>query len=145
ARVVIGTAVVLTPELLPDAVKTAGAAHLAAGLDARDGLVAIRGWTESTGIRVEEAARRVLDAGIRTVIYTDITRDGMLTGPDLAGCEALAKLGADVIASGGFGQLAEVTRARDAGCSGVILGRSLYEETISLRDAVREGSTPNQG
>jgi phosphoribosylformimino-5-aminoimidazole carboxamide ribotide isomerase len=106
------------------------------GLDARDGQVAVRGWTESSGLTLDEVARRVLDAGARTLIYTDIARDGMLSGPDLAGCTALAELGAGVIASGGFASLADVRRASDAGVSGAILGRSLYERTIDLAEAL---------
>lgn len=141
-RVVIGTAAITTPELLPEAVRRAGAERLAAGIDARDGVVAIRGWTESTGVTVAEAARRVADAGIRTVVYTDISRDGMLSGPDLAGCRALVEQGAEVIASGGFARLADITAARDAGCRGAILGRSLYERSISLGEAIWEAARP---
>jgi phosphoribosylformimino-5-aminoimidazole carboxamide ribotide isomerase len=85
---------------------------------------------------VEEAARRAIDAGIRTIVYTDIERDGMLTGPDLEGCQALIALGAEVIASGGFATLEHVEAARDAGCAGAILGRSLYEKTMSLPEAI---------
>lgn len=139
-RVVIGTAAVRTPELLAEAVSAVGADRLAVGLDARGGMVAVRGWTERTGVRVEEAARRAIVAGIRTIVYTDIERDGMLTGPDLDGCQALIGLGAQVIASGGFATLDHVTAARDAGCSGAILGRSLYEKTMSLKEAIAQGA-----
>lgn len=142
SRVVIGTAAITTPELLPEAVRRAGAERLAAGIDARDGVVAIRGWTESTGVTVADAARRAGAAGIRTLVYTDITRDGMLTGPDLAGCRALVEQGAEVIASGGFARLADILAARDIGCRGAILGRSLYERTIPLGEAVWEAARP---
>ena len=135
-RVVIGTAAVRTPELLAEAVAAVGADRLAVGLDARAGMVAVRGWTERTGVRVEEAARRAIDAGIGTIVYTDIERDGMLTGPDLEGCAALIGLGAQVIASGGFATVDHVLAARDAGCAGAILGRSLYEKTMSLPEAI---------
>jgi len=136
SRVVIGTAAVRTPELLSEAVGAVGAEQLAVGLDVREGMLAVRGWTERTGVRVEDAAQRALDAGIRTIVYTDIARDGMLTGPDLEGCHALIGLGAQVIASGGFATLDHIVAARDAGCSGAILGRSLYEKTISLKEAL---------
>ena len=136
ARVVIGTAAVRTPELLVEAVAAVGANRLAVGLDARAGMVAVRGWTERTGVRVEEAARRAIDARIRTIVYTDIERDGMLTGPDLEGCQALIGLGAQVIASGGFATVEHVIAARDAGCAGAILGRSLYEKTMTFPDAL---------
>ena len=135
-RVVIGTAAVRTPELLIAAVAAVGAERLAVGLDTRAGMVAVRGWTERTSVRVEDAARRAIDAGIVTLVYTDIERDGMLTGPDLEGCQALIGLGAEVIASGGFASVDHVVAARDAGCSGAILGRSLYEKTMSLSEAI---------
>lgn len=135
-RVVIGTAAVRTPELLVEAVAAVSAEQLAVGLDARQGMVAVRGWTERTGVRVDEAARRALDAGITTIVYTDIERDGMLTGPDLEGCAGLIGLGAQVIASGGFATVDHVIAARDAGCAGAILGRSLYEKTMSLTEAM---------
>jgi phosphoribosylformimino-5-aminoimidazole carboxamide ribotide isomerase len=135
-RAVIGTAAVRDPELVARAVATHGAPWLAVGLDARDGQVAVRGWTESSGLTLGDVARRVLDAGARTLIYTDIARDGMLSGPDLAGCTALAELGAGVIASGGFASLADVRCASEAGVAGAILGRSLYERTIDLAEAL---------
>jgi phosphoribosylformimino-5-aminoimidazole carboxamide ribotide isomerase len=87
-------------------------------------------------VRLEDAARRALHAGIGTVVYTDIERDGMLSGPDVEGCERLIALGAQVIASGGFATLEHVAAARDAGCSGAILGRSLYEKTMTLGEAI---------
>lgn len=136
ARVVIGTAAIRTPELMAEAVQSVGAGQLAVGLDAREGMVAVRGWTERTGVRVEDAAQRALDAGIQTVVYTDIERDGMLTGPDLEGCQGLIRLGAQVIASGGFASVDHVIAARQAGCAGAILGRSLYEKTISFPEAI---------
>jgi phosphoribosylformimino-5-aminoimidazole carboxamide ribotide isomerase len=136
SRVVIGTAAVRTPELMAEAAARVGADRLAVGLDARDGEVAIRGWTERTGIQVRDAAQRALDAGIGSIVYTDIVRDGMLGGPDLEGCAILAALGAQVIASGGFATLDQVAAARDAGCAGAILGRSLYEKTMGLGEAL---------
>jgi len=135
-RAVIGTAAVGDPELVSRAVARHGASWLAVGLDARDGQVAVRGWTQSSGLGMLDVARRVLDAGARTIVYTDIARDGMLSGPDLAGCSALGELGAVVIASGGFASLADVRRAAEAGASGAILGRSLYERTIDLAEAL---------
>lgn len=141
SRVVIGTAAIKTPELLAEAADAVGAERLSVGLDALNGEVAVRGWTERTGIRVEDAALRALDAGIRTIVCTDIERDGMLTGPDLEGCRALIALGADVIASGGFASVDHVVAARDAGCIGAILGRSLYEKTMSLPEAIASAAS----
>lgn len=136
SRVVIGTAAVRTPELLSEAAAAVGADMLAVGLDSKEGMLAVRGWTERTGVGVEDAARRALAAGIKTIVYTDIERDGMLTGPDLEGCRTLIGLGAQVIASGGFATVDHVRAAGQTGCSGAILGRSLYEKTMTLKEAL---------
>ena len=136
ARVVVGTAAVRDPVLVADAVAQAGAGRLAVGIDGRDGVVAVRGWTESTGERVEAVAARAVAAGATTIVCTDIARDGMLAGPDIAGCAALQRLGAAVIVSGGIAALDDLGRARDAGLAGAIVGRALYEERFSLRDAL---------
>jgi phosphoribosylformimino-5-aminoimidazole carboxamide ribotide isomerase len=136
ARVVIGTAAVRSPELVPAALARAGTERLAVGIDARAGLVAIRGWREETGERVEDVARRVIAQGIRTLIYTDVARDGMLEGPDIAGAVALQSLGAAVIASGGVASLDDLRRVRDAGLAGAIVGRAIYEGRFAVREAV---------
>ncbi len=136
ARVVIGTAAVRSPELVPAALARAGAERLAVGIDARAGIVAIRGWREQSGERADDVARRVIGEGIRTLVYTDVARDGMLEGPDLAGAAALRALGAEVIASGGVATLDDVRRLRDAGLAGAIVGRAIYEGRFTVRDAV---------
>lgn len=136
ARVVIGTAAVRDPELVARAVERAGAARLAVGIDAREGRVAVRGWTETGTERADELAARVVAQGIETVIYTDIGRDGMLVGPDIAGALALQRLGAQVIASGGVATLADLRAIRDAGLAGAIVGRALYERRFTVAEAV---------
>lgn len=136
ARVVIGTAAVQSPELVPAAVERNGSGRLAVGIDARAGIVAIRGWREETGERAVDLAGRVIAHGIRTLVYTDVARDGMLGGPDLAGAAALQALGADVIASGGVASLHDLRRVRDAGLAGVIVGRAIYEGRFTVREAV---------
>ncbi|HEX9055664.1 MAG TPA: 1-(5-phosphoribosyl)-5-[(5-phosphoribosylamino)methylideneamino] imidazole-4-carboxamide isomerase [Gemmatimonadales bacterium] len=135
-RVVIGTAAVRSPELVPAAVARAGSGRLAVGIDARAGMVAIRGWREETGERAADVAARVIAQGIRTLVYTDVARDGMLEGPDLAGAAALQALGADVIASGGVASLEDLRRARDAGLAGAIVGRAIYEGRFTVGAAV---------
>lgn len=136
ARVVIGTAAVRSPELVPAAVERAGSGRLAVGIDARAGMVAIRGWREETGERAADVAARVIAQGIRTLVYTDVARDGMLEGPDLAGAAALQALGADVIASGGVASLEDLRRARAAGLAGAIVGRAIYEGRFTVAAAV---------
>lgn len=136
ARGVIGTAAVRNPELVPAAVERAGSGRLAVGIDARAGVVAIRGWREETGERAADVAARVIAQGIRTLVYTDVARDGMLEGPDLAGAAALQALGADIIASGGVASLEDLRRARDAGLAGAIVGRAIYEGRFTVRAAL---------
>jgi phosphoribosylformimino-5-aminoimidazole carboxamide ribotide isomerase len=137
ARAVLGTAVVTDPELVRTAVALGGPERIAVGLDTRAGKVAIRGWVDVTNLDATEVCRRVLSEGVRTIIYTDVGRDGMLSGPDLDGAIALQALGASVIASGGVGTLADVRGVRQAGLAGVIVGRALYEGKFSLEDALR--------
>ncbi|HTO74141.1 MAG TPA: 1-(5-phosphoribosyl)-5-[(5-phosphoribosylamino)methylideneamino] imidazole-4-carboxamide isomerase [Gemmatimonadales bacterium] len=136
ARFVLGTAIVTDPGFVPEAVGLVGGDRLAAGLDARDGKLAIRGWVESTDTPIEEAARRVIEGGIRTIIHTDVSRDGMMTGPDLDGAVRLMALGARVIASGGVASLEDLQRIRHAGLSGAIVGRAIYEGRFTVRQAV---------
>ncbi len=136
ARVVVGTAAARDPGLVGRAVARVGADRLAAGIDARAGIVAVRGWTESTGEPVAALASRVIAAGITTLICTDIARDGMLSGPDVAGCAALQSLGAGVIVSGGVATLDDLRAARDAGLAGAIAGRAIYEGRFTVREAV---------
>jgi phosphoribosylformimino-5-aminoimidazole carboxamide ribotide isomerase len=135
-RAVLGTAAVTDPALVPAALARAGAERLAIGLDARDGMVAIRGWVETTGLRADEVCRRVLAEGARTVVFTDVGRDGMLTGPDIPGAIALQTLGAEVIASGGVAALEDLRAVRQAGLAGAIVGRAIYEGRFTVRQAL---------
>jgi phosphoribosylformimino-5-aminoimidazole carboxamide ribotide isomerase len=105
-------------------------------VDARDGHVAVRGWTETSALTAESLARRAVAEGIPTLIYTDISRDGMLAGPDLAGAVALQRTGARVVASGGIASLEDVRRVSEAGLAGAIIGRALYEGRVELEPAL---------
>ena len=136
ARVVIGTAAAVDPRFVPEILASFGAPHLAVGIDARDGLVALRGWTETSNTRADEMARRVMRDGIETVIYTDIGRDGMLSGPDLTGAVALQATGARVIVSGGVATEADIRAVCQAGLSGVIVGKALYERRVTIPEAL---------
>ncbi|HEY8196292.1 MAG TPA: 1-(5-phosphoribosyl)-5-[(5-phosphoribosylamino)methylideneamino]imidazole-4-carboxamide isomerase [Gemmatimonadales bacterium] len=136
ARAVIGTAAAIEEDFVPEMLAELGPARLAVGIDARNGLVAVRGWTETSTTRADDLARRVIQAGIETVIYTDISRDGMLNGPDLAGAVSLRPLGARVIVSGGVAASSDVRAACEAGLDGVIVGRALYEGRLTLPEAL---------
>lgn len=135
-RAVLGTAAVTDPALVPSALAQAGADRVVIGLDAKRGMVAIRGWVETTDLRVDEVCRRVLRDGARTVVYTDVARDGMLAGPDLEGAKALTALGASVIASGGVSSLEDLRAVKEANLAGAIVGRALYDGRFTLVEAL---------
>jgi phosphoribosylformimino-5-aminoimidazole carboxamide ribotide isomerase len=136
SRLVIGTAAATDPAMLAAIVTLAPPERLAVGIDARDGFVAIRGWTETSTRRAADLAREVVALGVTTLIYTDVARDGMLQGPDVAGAVALQAGGARVVASGGVASLADLRRVGEAGLAGAIVGRALYEGRIALGEAL---------
>ena len=106
------------------------------GLDARGGKLAAAGWTEQTDLTVDQVARRAKDLRLAAIVYTDIERDGMLTGPDLDGTARLIETtGLPVIASGGIASLADIARCKEIGCAGAIVGRAYYEGMIDLAQA----------
>jgi phosphoribosylformimino-5-aminoimidazole carboxamide ribotide isomerase len=135
-RAVIGTAAAVDPAVVPAVLAAEGPDRIAVGIDARDGRVTIRGWTETSALTADELSMRVGREGVRTVVYTDVARDGMLAGPDIEGARRLQSAGLAVIASGGVASLADLHAARDAGLSGAIVGRALYEGRFGLADAL---------
>ncbi|MGD8402454.1 MAG: 1-(5-phosphoribosyl)-5-[(5-phosphoribosylamino)methylideneamino]imidazole-4-carboxamide isomerase [Anaerolineales bacterium] len=136
-RVIIGTLAVERQDLLEMALSRFSPERIAVGIDARDGLVRVRGWQDDSGIPATGLARQMRTLGLRTVIFTDVSRDGMGLGLNIAATRNLADVsGLDVIASGGVHTLEDVQAARKAGLAGTIVGRALYEGTIDLREAL---------
>lgn len=141
SRVVIGTAAVENPALVEAALAEFGPERIALGLDARDGVVRTHGWKEDTGITAVEMGQQWAEKGVRWVIFTDVARDGMGNGLNLDATVQLAQAtGLHVIASGGVASLEDVQRTYEAGLSGVIIGRALYEGQVALEDALRLGT-----
>lgn len=137
-RVVLGTVAIENPGIVAEAIRKFGTARIAVGIDARDGLVRVRGWKETSGISVTDLAVQMRDLGLHTVIFTDISRDGLGSGLNISATRQLAEVsGLDVIASGGVHKMDDVISARDAKLSGVIIGRALYEGTIELGTALQ--------
>jgi phosphoribosylformimino-5-aminoimidazole carboxamide ribotide isomerase len=138
AYVVIGTAAVKNPGFLHDAC-TAFAGHIIVALDAKDGKVAVEGWSKLTGHDVIDLAKKFEEYGVEAVLYTDIGRDGMLTGVNVEATVKLARaLRIPVIASGGLSDLADVERLcsiESEGIMGVITGRALYQGTVDFKAA----------
>lgn len=135
-RLVIGSAAVTSPELVPEAVAAYGGA-IAIGLDARDGMVATRGWIEQTTIGVAEIAGRVAGQGVEHIVYTDIGRDGRLKGPNLPALRDLVdRQLTGIIASGGIGSLDDIRDVARTGATGVIVGAALYHRQFALAEAL---------
>lgn len=136
ARVIIGTAAAENPALVEEACnKYPG--RVAVGIDAKDGLVATRGWLASAGMTAIELAKRMRDLGVTTIIYTDVSRDGMMQGPNVPATRALIEAtGLEIIGSGGVSVISDLLAFREAGCAGAILGKSLYEKAFTLADAL---------
>ncbi len=136
--VIIGTAAVKNPGFLHDACG-AFPGHVMVGLDARDGKVATDGWSKLTGHDVLDLARKFQDYGVEAIVYTDIGRDGMMSGVNVDATVRLAReLRVPVIASGGVGSLEDIERlcaVESEGIDGVILGRALYEGRLDFREA----------
>lgn len=139
SRVVLGTAAVRSRSLVRSVLARFGPDRIVAGIDARDGRVAIRGWRETTNIQAMTLGRQLRDLGVERAVYTDISRDGMLSGPNLAEVAGLANgTGLRVIASGGIGRLEDLRALCELGSfvEGAIVGRALYTGAIDLRAAL---------
>jgi phosphoribosylformimino-5-aminoimidazole carboxamide ribotide isomerase len=144
ARVILGTAAVKNPELVALAAKEYGA-RIAVGVDAKNGEAAVEGWEETSGLDAVSFARRAAEKGVETIIYTDISTDGTLAGPNVAAARRMAESlagRARVIASGGVGTTADIAALRPAGVEGVIVGKALYAERFTLAEAIAEGDAP---
>ena len=142
ARVILGTVAVENPALVRQAAR-AFPDRVAVGIDARQGLVATKGWATATDVQAADLARRFEDAGVAALIYTDIDRDGAMSGPNIAATAALARaVTIPVIASGGVSSLADLAALRATGViAGAISGRALYDGTIDLAAALRTLAT----
>jgi len=134
-RVILGTVALRDPALVREAAKR-HPRRIVVGIDARDGRVAVEGWLEASDARVGDVARRFEDAGVAAIVYTDIARDGMLSGPNFEATAALADaIDIPVILSGGIGSEDDVLRAAQylgRGVAGAIVGRALYTGAVDV-------------
>jgi len=138
-RIILGTAAIENPAFVQEAcVKFPG--RIIVGIDAKEGLVAIKGWAEVTKVKAVDLAIKMQDYGVIAIIYTDIKRDGMLSGPNVEATRDLAKaLHIPVIASGGVHTLQDIENlltVRHAGVTGVITGKAIYSGSLNLREAI---------
>ncbi len=143
-RVIIGTEAVRNPQLVKDACRTFPG-QIIVGIDARNGRVAIEGWTETTGTPASELAKMFEDSGVAAINFTDISRDGMQTGPNIEETRKLAEaVRIPVIASGGVSGLSDIRSLlplESCGVSGVITGRALYSGSLDLKEAIALAKT----
>lgn len=139
-RVILGSAAVKTPRLVAEACQLYGE-RIAVGIDARDGIVAVNGWGESGKMRSEDLARDMAGRGVKTIIYTDISRDGTLSGVNIEATVKLARAaGIGVVASGGVSSLEDIREVKaheKDGVVGVITGKAIYDGRLDLKEALR--------
>lgn len=137
--VVLGTVAFENRDLLGQALREFGSSRVIVALDALGGIVATRGWTELTGTDIQTAVAELRGTGVQTILFTDISRDGMLNGPDLATLRGLSSSGMSVIASGGISSLEDIRELlgpQYSHVTGAIIGKALYEGKIPLRSAI---------
>lgn len=135
-RVILGSVALKNPELVQQAVDAYGD-KIAVGIDAKQGMVATEGWTEDSQMDFIHLAKAMEKMGVATIIYTDIGRDGTLSGPDVQGLDRLNKaVGCNVIASGGVTTITDILVMKDKKMYGTICGKCIYKKTLDLREAV---------
>lgn len=136
-RIIMGTSAIEQPDLVKQACLFFGAQAVVIGVDARDGMVALRGWREVSSVNVLELVDHMSALGVNRIIYTDIYKDGTLTEPNFDAIEELVNgSGLSVIASGGISSVDHLKRLRDLGAEGAIIGMALYTGAINLKEAI---------
>jgi len=137
SRVIIGTKAATDAGFMKEAVEIFGADRIVAGIDAKDGIVAVEGWEKFSHYTAVSLAMEMKKAGVKTIIYTDIARDGMLKGPNMHyTAEIIEKTGLNVIASGGISSLKDLEVLKEINVYGAVIGKALYENKINLRKAI---------
>lgn len=143
-RVILGSSAISEPAFVKEMLAVYGK-RIVIGIDARDGYVAVEGWTKTSAVKAEALALELIEHGAETFIFTDISRDGALTGPNVEAVTAMARVtGKEMIASGGVSHLDDVkvlSEQADHGVSGVIIGRALYTKAFTVKDALEAVGT----
>ncbi len=136
SRVILGSVALKNPELVKEAVKEYGN-KIAVGIDAKNGFVASEGWIESSNISYIELAKRMEDVGVKNIIYTDISKDGTLEGPNVKGLVELNNaVSCDITASGGISNINDIIELQKENMYGAICGKSIYKGTLDLKEAI---------
>lgn len=136
SRVIIGTAAVNNPDLVKEAVRIYGN-KIAVGIDASNGMVAINGWEKISDIKAIDLCKRMGEYGVKYIIYTDISKDGMMSGPNIESTkELIEKTGINIIASGGVTTMSDIKKVAEIGAEGVIIGKALYQGNLDLKEVI---------
>ncbi|MBE5951866.1 MAG: 1-(5-phosphoribosyl)-5-[(5-phosphoribosylamino)methylideneamino]imidazole-4-carboxamide isomerase [Lachnospiraceae bacterium] len=137
ARVILGTKAVESPEFVKRAVEQFGTEKIVVGIDAKDGMVAIKGWETVSNAEAVDLALHMKELGVKTIIYTDIAKDGMLCGPNVGQTARLVETtGLNIVASGGVSCMEDLEQLESIGVEGAILGKAIYEKKVDLKGAV---------
>lgn len=138
-RVIIGTKAVKDPSFVEEAVKRFGADRIVVGVDAKNGMVAIEGWEKVSDKSALSMCLSMKEMGVKNIVYTDISKDGMLMGPNVAMTQELTdKTGMNIIASGGISSMEDLRNLNAAGIKGAIIGKAIYENRVNVKEAVDE-------
>lgn len=144
-RIIFGSSAITNLSLVKETIDRFGADKVAVGIDVRQNQVAIEGWTKSSGIAIEKALGQLKDIGVKTIIYTDISRDGMMKGPNFTGIEKVLSFGDfSVIASGGISSMQDLKQLalyENKGLEGAIIGKALYSGALDLKTVLKEFDT----
>lgn len=136
-RIILGTAAVKNPELVKEAVKKYGD-KIAVGIDAKDGMAAVEGWEEVSSISALDLCRKMEELGVKTVIYTDISKDGMMNGPNIEATKNIIEnTNLNIIASGGISSIRDLENVNKINAYGVIIGKALYNGAVKLEQAIQ--------
>lgn len=138
-RVIFGTSAIKQPQLVEEACAKYGPNRILVGIDARNGKVAVEGWVEESTLEAFDLALQMKEIGIEQIVYTDIARDGMLTGPNFHELQHMLNTGMKIVASGGvatMGDLKKIAAFKDRGVTGAIVGKAIYTGDVDLADAV---------
>ncbi len=139
SRCIIGTKAAERPEFIRELVDAFGPERIVAGVDAKEGMVAVDGWERTSEMTASDLCLKMKEYGVQHIVYTDISRDGMLSGPNVTYTKMLTeKTGLDVIASGGVSCMEDLDMLYENGISGVIIGKALYENKIHLTEALKK-------
>lgn len=138
SRVILGTKAVESPAFVKEAITKFGADKIIIGIDAKDGMVAIKGWETVSSIDAVSLALSMKELGVKTIIYTDIAKDGMLCGPNFVQTARLVETtGMDIVASGGVSCMKDLEQLEKIGVEGAILGKAIYEKRVDLAEAAK--------